>query len=162
VHPDKPTVLPLFCEPIIKQDGATKNDCERNAGKRLLPALRAGFPRMKMIILEDALAANGPHIKTLIENNMSYIIRVKSGTNASLMAHVQQKMCAGETEEFEVYDKEQKITRGYRFINDAPLNKTHPDVRVNYLDYWEGDEHGKQKNFIWITDITLSRDNVIM
>jgi hypothetical protein len=160
VHPDKATVLPLFSEPIIKQDGTTKNDCERNAGKRLLPALRAGFPRMKMIVLEDSLAANGPHIKTLVENNMSYIIRAKPGTNASLMEYVQQKMCAGETDEFEVYDKEQKITRGYRFINDAPLNKTYPDVRVNYLDYWEGDEHGKQKNFIWITDITLSRDNI--
>jgi len=160
VHPDKATVLPLFNEAIIKQDGATKNDCERNAGKRLLPALRKSFPRMKMIVLEDALAGNGPHIKNLVSNNMSYIIRVKSGSNMSLMDEVQQKMRTGETDEVELFDQDKHITRGYRFVNDVPLNKTHPDVRVNYLDYWEVDKNGKQKNFIWITDIRLSRDNV--
>ncbi len=36
VHPDIKQVLPLAPEPIVKQDGATKNDCERNAGKRLI------------------------------------------------------------------------------------------------------------------------------
>ena len=38
VHPDKSNVLPLFPEAITRQDGLTKNDCERNAAKRLLPA----------------------------------------------------------------------------------------------------------------------------
>lgn len=30
VDPDKKQVLPLAVEPIIKQDGHTKNDCEHN------------------------------------------------------------------------------------------------------------------------------------
>ncbi len=34
VHPDLKEVIPLCPEPIIKQDGATKNDCERNAARR--------------------------------------------------------------------------------------------------------------------------------
>lgn len=34
VHPDFKEVIPLAPEPIIKQDGQTKNDCERNAAKR--------------------------------------------------------------------------------------------------------------------------------
>ena len=29
-------VLPLAPEPILKEDGADKNDCERNAAKRLM------------------------------------------------------------------------------------------------------------------------------
>ena len=37
VHPNLREVIPLAPEPIIKQDGSTKNDCERNATKRLLP-----------------------------------------------------------------------------------------------------------------------------
>ncbi len=36
VHPEFREVIPLAPEPIIKQDGETKNDCERNAGKRFL------------------------------------------------------------------------------------------------------------------------------
>ena len=159
VHPDKKTVLPLFCEPIKKQDGATKNDCERNAGKRLIPALVKAFPRLKMIALEDALAANGPHIRTLEENGMGYIIRAKYGSNQSLMDEVQRRAKNGKTNEFKQID-ENGILRKYHFVNDVPLNKTYPDIRVNYLDYQEVDENGKEKNFSWITDITLSRDNV--
>jgi hypothetical protein len=34
IHPDKREVIPLMPEPIIKQDGTNKNDCERNAAKR--------------------------------------------------------------------------------------------------------------------------------
>lgn len=43
VHPDKPNVLPLFPEAITRIDGETKNDCERNAAKRLLPAKERPF-----------------------------------------------------------------------------------------------------------------------
>ncbi len=159
VHPEHQTVLPLFSEPIKKQDGTSKNDCERNAGKRLLPALKQAFPRLKMIVLEDALAANGPHIQTLTAQGFSFIIRAKPAGNASLMKSVQARMVAGETDEFETVDA-QGIRRGYRFVNDVPLNETHPDIRVNYLDYWEVDTDDHEKNFIWITDIPLSRDNV--
>ena len=35
-HPDFAAVVPLAPEPIIRQDGETKNDCERNAAKRFL------------------------------------------------------------------------------------------------------------------------------
>ena len=160
VHPNKKTVLPLFSEPIVKQDGVSKNDCEINAGKRLFPALKAAFPRLKMIVLEDALSANGPHIRTLKEKGFSFIIRVKPDGNNTLMITVQEQMIAGNTSEFEVKDEKAGVTRGYRFINDVPLNKACPDVRVNYLDYWEVDANGKEKNFMWVTDITLSRDNV--
>lgn len=36
VHPELKRALPLDFEPITRRDGNTKNDCERNAGKRLL------------------------------------------------------------------------------------------------------------------------------
>jgi len=54
VHPDHHHVLPLAPEPIVKQDGVKKNDCERNAGKRLLTQLRKEHPKMKIIVTEEA------------------------------------------------------------------------------------------------------------
>ncbi len=36
VHPQKREVLPLDAEPVLRQDGREKNDCERNAARRLL------------------------------------------------------------------------------------------------------------------------------
>jgi len=44
-------------------------------------------------------------------------------------------------------------------MNGLPFNKSHPDIVVNYLDYWEIRE-GKESNFSWITDLKLRRDNV--
>ena len=65
VHPDRKEVIPLAPEPIIKQDGEQKNDCERNAAKRFLAKLRQDHPRLPIIIIEDALSANAPHIQEL-------------------------------------------------------------------------------------------------
>jgi len=52
-----------------------------------------------------------------------------------------------------------KIVRGYRWINEIPLNKSYPDLRVNFLDYWEIRD-GKEFNFSWITEIPLTKSNV--
>ena len=65
VHPDCRTVIPLAPEPIVRQDGQAKNDCERNASKRFLEALRREHPHVQVIVLEDGLASNGPHLDLL-------------------------------------------------------------------------------------------------
>ena len=159
VHPDKSQVLPLFPEAITRQDGASKNDGESNASKRLLPALREAFPQLPMIVVEDSLSADGPHIKLLKEHQYHYIIVVKPSDQPSLFEEVRKRLNSGEYEEFEEEDKEEGIIRGYRWMKELPLNKSHPDIRVNYLDYWEIRE-GKESNFSWITDLKLCRDNV--
>jgi hypothetical protein len=158
VHPDKDQVLPLFPEAITRQDGASKNDCESNASKRLLPALREAFPSLPMIVVEDSLSADGPHIKLLKQLKYHYIIVVKPSDQPSLFEEVRKRLNSGEYEEFEDEGKD-GIVRGYRWMNGLPFNKSHPDIRVNYLDYWEIRE-GKESNFSWITDLKLRRDNV--
>ena len=56
IHPDKRAVIPLMPEPIIQQDGTSKNDCERNAAKRLIVKLRQDHPHLTLIVTEDSLA----------------------------------------------------------------------------------------------------------
>ena len=65
VHPDLPTVLPLAPEPITKEDGQSKNDCERNAAQRLLKRIHESYGHLKPIITEDGLSSNGPHVMLL-------------------------------------------------------------------------------------------------
>lgn len=74
VHPDRREVIPLAPEPIVKGDGVSKNDCERNAAKRLLSDLRREHPHLKVLIVEDSLAANFPHLSLLDSLKMQYII----------------------------------------------------------------------------------------
>ncbi len=77
VHPDHSEVLPTCSEMIIKQDGSTKNDCERNAAKRYLEGFRRDHPHLKVIVREDALASNAPHIHELEKHTLHYILGTK-------------------------------------------------------------------------------------
>ena len=63
VHPDFKEVIPLAPEFINKQDGESKNDCERNAAKRFFAKLMKDHPHLPIIITEDGLSSNAPHIK---------------------------------------------------------------------------------------------------
>ena len=58
IHPKRREVIPLMPEPIMKQDGETKNDCERNAAKRFLAQLKYDYPDLTFTITEDALSPN--------------------------------------------------------------------------------------------------------
>jgi hypothetical protein len=73
IHPDQRAVIPLMPEPIVKHDGTEKNDCERNAAKRLIVKLRQDHPHLKLIVTEDSLSANAPHIHVLHDHKLHYI-----------------------------------------------------------------------------------------
>ena len=156
VHPDQKEVIPLAPEPIIKQDGAKKNDCERNAAKRFFEKLRQDHPRLPLIIVEDALSANAPHIRELKRHKLRFILGVKAGDHKYLFGHVAQAETEGRTTEFEL-EKDGVIHR-FRFLNDVPLNESNADVRINFLEYWEikGD---KIRHFSWITDFSIDCHN---
>ncbi|MEI7563840.1 MAG: hypothetical protein WCJ39_09800, partial [bacterium] len=53
VHPEKKNVIPLCPEVILNKDGQEKNDCERNASKRLIEHFRREHPHLKTIIVDN-------------------------------------------------------------------------------------------------------------
>ena len=69
VHPDKRQVLPLAPEFIRNSDGRDgkyhKQDCEMNAGCRMLERLRGDYPRMAAIIVADSLYSKQPFVERL-------------------------------------------------------------------------------------------------
>jgi hypothetical protein len=157
-HPEKKTVLPFAPEAITQQDGSNKNDCERNASKRLLTRVRQQHPGLKLIVAEDSLASNAPHLELLESLRMRYIIGVKEGDHAALFKEVHNRLCAGQCQELE-YTDASGVLHGFRFSNDLALNKSHPGRRVNFLEYWEVSKEREQR-FSWITDMTITPDNV--
>ena len=156
VHPERREVIPLAPEPIIKQDGANKNDCERNAAKRFLAQLRQDHPRLPFIIVEDALSANAPHIRELKRHNLRFLLGVKPGDHAYLFDFVRQADETGQTSHFE--SEKDDVVHRFCFLNDVPLNESNVDVRVNFLEYWEI-KSGKTQHFSWVTDFTITHKN---
>jgi len=65
LHPGHEEVFPLDFEPILNPDGVHKNDCQRNAAKRLCQALRERYPDLPILLVEDALDANAPHLRQI-------------------------------------------------------------------------------------------------
>jgi hypothetical protein len=154
VHPDQKVVLPMMMEPITKTDGSKKNDCEKNASKRLLTTLKKMHPLLKLIVIEDALHSNAPHIKLLNELNYHYIIGAKPDDHVWLFDWVKASTC-----------KELTITKHgtehrFSWVNDVPLNESNDDVRVNFIEYWETAANGKKQHFTWVTDILVTENNI--
>lgn len=155
IHPNEKVVLPLCPEPIVRQDGATKNDCERSAVSRWLEKFRKDHPKLKVIITEDGLSSNAPHIKTLKGYNCSFILGAKPGDHKYLFEQVH--LMSNDVKEYK--ESVDGVYHFFRFINDVPLNESSENLKVNFLDYSEISNKGEQ-HFTWVTDIELNSENV--
>lgn len=154
VHPEQKVVIPLAPEPIIKGDGSTKNDCEHNASKRLLTDLRREHPHLKVVVVEDALSSNYPHLSLLDSLKMNYIIGVKPGSHTYLFDWIHDLK-----PEVHRQEDEDGTTHAFRSYSDVPLNDAHYNYRVNVLLYTETKKNGKEQHFSWVTKIPITPEN---
>jgi len=159
IHPDKRAVIPLMPEPIIRQDGTEKNDCERNAAKRFITKFRQDHPNLQVIVTEDSLSSNTPHIATLHEHDMRYILGVKEGDHAFLFQQVAEAQHAGRVTYYERHDRQRGMHHRFRFVGDMPLNASNVALRVNFLECWETGQ-GNVQHFSWITDLRVNKGTV--
>jgi len=161
VHPDpdKPS-LPMNVEPISRRDGEDKNDCEHVAVGRLLESLAGQFPKQRLLLVQDGLAANGPHIRRVLEHDMDFLIVARQKGNASRFEAMRARP-ESEMPSWQVpADKERGVLEhGYRIAYAVPLNKSHPDRLVNVLEYWEIDKKGRQHIWVWVTNLVPTPEN---
>jgi len=160
VHPDHREVIPVFPEMITRQDGASKNDCERNAARRFFEEFRREHPHLKVIVVEDGLSSNGPHIRDLQRLDLRYILGAKPGDHQYIFAQVDLAVEQGKATEFQQTDPaDPKKLHYYRFLNQVPLNQSNPDLLVNFLEYWQVGKDDKITRFSWVTDLPITREN---
>ena len=158
-HPNQKQILPMMPEPIRNTDGTTKQDCEVNAAKRLLPKIRAQHPRMDFIWLGDSLFATEPFIQAILDKHEEFIFRVKKGDHKSLFDEL-------ETVAYQSHRVEQKkSTIAYRFYENISLNKG-ANIKLNAFKAFVimTDKEGKKKSTLvgtWITNIELKKDNIV-
>ena len=158
-HPKHKEVFPLDFEPILNKDGAQKNDCERNAAKRLCTALNQRYSDLKIILVEDALYANAPHIRQIIGYDWNYILNVKPDSHKSLEKQFAGRRASGQVKELRLTD-EQGLQHFFAWTNDLCLSDSAIDVRVNYLLYEQTDKKGKVTRWTWVTNLPLQARTV--
>lgn len=156
VHPDQSNVIPLCPETIQNGDGSSKNDCERNASKRFIEKFKKEHPHLKVVILGDGISSNAPYIRLLESHKLKYLLGAKPGDHQFLFDTVD----ASEETQYYEYRDERGFYHQFRYLNDVPLNKSNPDVRVNFLEYMQTDPKGKETLFSWVTNIQITQKNV--
>jgi hypothetical protein len=160
VHPEQKAVIPLFPEIISRQDGSTKNDCEMNASRRLIINFKREHPHLKIVVTQDAISPNGPYILFIKEIGYHFILTVKQADHGHLFARFDEAVKTGAAEDLIIDDPENpKRFHYFHWFNDLPINASHPDIRVNILEYYEVTDDAK-KRFCWVSDIPLNKENV--
>jgi hypothetical protein len=162
VHPHKAEVIALMPEPIIKQDGSDKNDCERNAARRGLAKFRADHSRLSVIVVEDGLSSNAPHVRDLLDYGMHFILVAKEGDHAHLFAQVQQReRHDAEVQRLTIATADAKWRHLFTIVRDVPLNESNDEVRLTFVRYCEHNLVDDTKRlWTWITDLTVTPHNV--
>jgi hypothetical protein len=159
VHPDKREVFLLDAEPILQQDGSEKNDCERNAAKRLQKNLRENYASYQknypFLVVEDALYANSPHIEMLENNGFSYILNVKPGSHKALLQTASQHQRTQKHQQ-----QHEGIQYEFEYLNNVALCNNNPNTRVNFLQVLLTDKKGKSTTFTWVTNIKIKEKNL--
>jgi len=157
VHPNQATVFHLQAEPITKQDGSVKNDCEQNAFKRLLPALRKDYPDDRLLILLDGLYPSCPCLRLLKQEKCQYLIGIKDGF---VLVQVQAMAKKGQLSTLSW--KTDKTQCNLRYAQNLIHSGTHQDLLVNYRELEETDlKIGKIiYKGAWITDLPLVEEQL--
>src|SRR4051794_10543732 len=162
LHPDFAPVIPLAPEPIVKQDGVPKNDCERNAARRFLAKFREDHPHLPVIVIEDGLASNGPHIRDLKEHACHFILSVPEGDHDALFTTVGERVDAEQFRDWQFTDRERGLEQDFLVWDQVPWNDSHPDLLVNVGRYREtpiGEDEATQA-WDWIPDWDVDEGNV--
>jgi hypothetical protein len=159
LHPADEEVIPLDFEPIVNEDGTKKNDCERQAAKRLSTQLHERYPELKIILVEDALYANAPHIRQITSYGWCFVLNVKPDSHKSLEKQFAGRRDSGQVRELRLTDPE-GVQHYFAWTNDLCLCESATDVRVNYLLYEQTDKQGKITRWTWITNLPLTARTV--
>jgi hypothetical protein len=159
VHPAQREVFPLDLEPILRQDGETKNDCGRNANKRLCKGLYERYPKLPIILVEDALHSNAPHLRQITGYGWHYILNIKPDSHKSLFRQFAARQASGQVKELRSTDTD-GVRHYYAWTKALWLCDSALEVKVNFLFYEQTDAAGKLTRWIWITDLPLTARTV--
>lgn len=164
MHPNQKQVLPFMPEEIRNEDGYKKQDCEVNAGKRLIELIRKEHPRLDITLCGDGLFSKQPMIEHCLAKRMHYIFVAKPADHKVLMEWVDVKRATQEMETKTIIDDQGK-EHVYEWVNGLPLNGKKASIQVNYFRYHQivtqpsGEKKVTYRNS-WVTDFQITTKNV--
>lgn len=160
VAPGHNRVLPLMPEFITAQDGAEKQDCERNAAKRWLAAHGRGVAALRPVYLGDALFSCQPLAAAVLATGADFLLVCKPDSHKILYEFLQGAELERHTAT-ERHPAKAPRTYSYRWIQGVPLRDGKDALEVNWLAVTITDAGGKTTySGAFVTSLAVTRDNV--
>ena len=159
VAPGHSKVVPLAPEFIVKQDGAEKQDCERNAVKRWHEKHGERLKPLRPVYLGDDLFACQSVVERLVANGDDFIFTCKEASHKALTDFIDGAELA--RHEVEVRKGKRRERHRYRFIDKVPLRDGKDAVLVNWIGFEILDAKGvvKYKTAL-VTSLPVAKSNV--
>jgi hypothetical protein len=135
-QPGRKEVLVLEPEFITPQDGADKQDCERNAARRWVLRNAAHFAGRRVTILADDLYCNQPFCELLLAHHLDFILTCKPDSHPTLYEEVDLLAKLGAVTQFEerVWSAQGHQRWAYRFAAHVPLREPPQALYVNWCE----------------------------
>ena len=161
VAPGHNMVLPLMPEFIAPQDGAEKQDCERNAAKRWLGAHGKRVKQLRPIYLGDALFSCQSLAEAVLETGADFLFVAKKDGHKTLYEFIEGALLDKRTV-VERRPGRRSLTYRYRWIEAVPLRDGKDALNVNWLGVTIADETGKVTyDGAFVTSLPITGNNVV-
>jgi hypothetical protein len=161
VAPGHNMVLPLMPEFITPQDGAEKQDCERNGAKRWLNAHAERVASLRPVYLGDALFSCQPMAEAVLATGADFLFVCKKDGHKTLYEYVEGALLDERTV-VERRPGKRSLTYRYRWIEGVPLRDGKDALMVNWLAVTITDETKKNTyDGAFVTSLPLTADNVV-
>jgi len=132
VQPNLEHVLTCFPEMITPQDGAEKQDCERNAAKRWLTNWSHLFDPHSITYLGDDLFCNQPLCQEVIDKKQHFLFVCKPDSHVELYRWL-AALTPHEHDERRWNGRHGEIWR-WQWVNQVPLRAGDEALLVNWCD----------------------------
>jgi hypothetical protein len=142
VAPGHNRVLPLMPEWITPQDGAEKQDCERNGAKRWMETHGERMSALRPVYLGDALFSSQPMCLSVLAQSGDFLFVCKPDSHKTLYEYLQ----GVELRQHSVTERRmggRSRTYRYRWVEDVPLRDGKDALGVHWLGVEGMDADGK-------------------
>lgn len=160
VAPGRRTALPLPPEFIRPQDGAEKQDCERNAVHRWLERHGPSYAWLNPVYLGDDLHSKQPTCEDVLNVGGSFIFVCKPTDHKTLYEYVNGGEASGHFSVTKGSGKNRR-TYEYRWMDSVPLRDGKDALLVNWFEMKIRNANGKVTNtHSFVTNLAIHRSNI--
>jgi hypothetical protein len=142
VAPGINKVISLMPEFVVPQDGVKKQDCELNAGKRILARRIQEIQSDEITILGDDLYAHEPFCLDVLGQKYNFILVCKPESHKTIYEWIEGSM---DEKRERIFDGKEHQVITYKYMENVPMRDGKDALLVNFVEVIiEREKDGKQ------------------